>query len=358
MKIRVSILLLSFLFATPVLPYSTLWIGGVGEPLYQRTARGMGMGGIAIAIPYHIAELNPACISIDETSISLTGVQEIVSTIGDGSDVTSYDFRLPELYLAFPLSWSATVDARYIQIIDADFEVSRQDTIDGEPYLHELSRDGSIANISLGLSKRLHPITVGVRGGMNFGSFLDEQRIHFESGEYKDAYDQFTRELSGFSYEIGVLCRLARIHVGGFYRGKSDLESDLVLPVAYGVGISYSFGGALVGLDYTNSLWHQTDEDYDNAYTAAVGCEYVLGQSKLRTGYRYSSSYYQKIREHVVAAGVGFPLGKRKRGGGLELALEMGMRNNSDQPDMKERLVRLGFTFWGLERWTRRTTYP
>lgn len=352
----VWILLFSFLFATPGLPYSILWVGGVGEPLQQVTARGMGMGGVSIAIAYHTAELNPACMSLDKTSIALTGVQEVIYSSGGGAHATSYDFRLPGLCIAFPLPWEVAVDARYTQNISADFALCGEDTISGEPYLHELSRDGSITNVSLGLRKRFYPVTIGLRGCMDFGSFLDEQRIDFQSADYTDSYDRLIREFNGFSYRIGILYRLAGLSVGGFYRTRSELGSDLTLPPSYGVGTSYSVGRTLIGLDYTTSLWSQTDEHYDNARAVGIGCEYRVGHSKLRAGYRYSSSYYHQIREHAVTAGIGFPL--RKQSGGIELAVEMGMRGDSDQPGLEEKLVRFGFTFWGLEKWERRTSYP
>lgn len=358
MKNRICILLLSLLLAVPVLPYSALWLGGLGEPLPQMTARTMAMGGVSIAIPYHVTGINPASISLDKTCISLTGVQEVVSTTGgdiDGS-VNSSDFKLPEISIGFPLSWEATVDAKYVQTIDADCEFSRQDTIDGNPYIHELSRDGLVATASVGLSKKFHPVTIGVRGLMNFGSFLDEQQIDFESGNYEDASDQFTREFRGFGYEFGVLCRLAPVLVGGFYRTKSDVGSDLVLPSAYGVGVSYSSDRTLIGLDYTVSCWNQTHENYDDARAIGIGGEYSLGQPKLRAGYRYSSSYYREIKEHMLTAGVGFPLAKGRAG--LELAMELGIRSGSNEDDPKEKFGRLGFTFWGSEKWERRTSYP
>jgi hypothetical protein len=316
----------------------------------------MGMGGVSIAIPYHIAQTNPACLFLDNTSYSLTGLQEVVYSSGAEENATSSDFRLPQLSVAFPLPWSGTIDAKYTQSIDADFALSEKDTVYGEPYTHELSRDGAIAEISVGLSKRLHPVTVGVRGCMNFGSFLDEQRIDFESPEYVESNDQLTREFQGYGFEVGLLLKLAGLHAGGFYRAESEVADDLTLPPSYGVGVSYSFGGTLIGLDYTSSLWQQTDEEYEDAYAAAVGCEYALGSSRLRAGYRYSSSYYNQIKQHTLTAGLGFQLGRGNAG--LELAIEAGLRRSSDVDELDEKLLRAGFTFWGLERWGRRTTYP
>jgi len=358
MKIKICLFLLLFLLATSLLPYSVLWVGGVGEPLQQASARGVGMGGVSIAIPYHTAELNPACMSLQKTSLALTGVQEAVYSSSGEVGVTSYDFRLPALCVAFPLPWAATVHARYAQTISADFALSRDDTIPGEPdvpYVHELSRDGSITSLSVGLSKSIHPVTVGLRGCMDFGSFLDVQRIDFQSGNYQDSYDELTREFNGFTYEIGILCELASLSIGGCYRAKNELGSDLTFPLSYGIGASYSLGRTLIGLDYATSLWKQTDEDYDDARTVALGCEYTMGLSKLRGGYRHSSSYYNQIKEHMVTAGIGFPL--RTENGGIELAMEVGMRSDTDQ-ELEEKLVRFAFTFWGLEKWEKRTTYP
>ena len=190
---------------------------------------------------------------------------------------------------------------------------------------------------------------------MDFGSFLDIQQIDFQSGEYTDSYDELTREFNGLTYEIGILCQLANLSVGGCYRAKNDLGSDLTSPVFYGVGASYSVGRTLIGLDYTSSLWSQTDEKYDDARTVAFGCEYTIGRSMLRGGYRHSSSYYNEIKEHIVTAGIGFPL--RTENGGIELAMEVGMRSGSSE-EMEEKLLRFAFTFWGLEKWERRTTYP
>jgi hypothetical protein len=356
MKTKHCLYLLSFLLTTPVAPYSTLWVGGVGEPLHPATARGMGMGGVSIAIPYHIGQLNPACLSLGNTSFSLTGLQEVVYSSGAEENATASDFRLPQLCIAFPLPWSGTIDAKYMQRIDADFALFQKDTVYGEPYTHELSRDGAIAEISVGLSKSLHPVTIGVRGCMNFGSFLDEQRVDFESPEYTESNDQLTREFKGYGYEIGLLLQLAGLHVGGLYRAESEVADDLTLPPSYGVGASYSIGRVLLGADYTSSLWQQTDEEYEDAYAAAVGCEYTLGGSRLRAGYRYSSSYYNQIKQHTVTAGLGFPLGKGNAG--LELAIEAGLRRSSGTDNLDERLLRAGFTFWGLERWGRRTSYP
>lgn len=314
------------------------------------------MGGVSIAIPYRIAELNPACVALNKTSISVTGIQEVISSGNGSSKANSYDFRIPGLSLAFPIPGSATVDARYTQVIDADFDLCRQDTIGEEPYLHELSRDGSVGNISIGLSKKFRPVTIGIRGGLNFGSFLDEQRLDFESGDYKDSYDKLTKEFFGLNYEIGLLYRLAGFSVGGFYRTSSELGNGLRLPQSYGVGISYSHGRAIFGADYITSMWHQSDNDYEDSYMAGIGCEYSVGSSKLRGGYRYSSSYYNQIREHTITAGFGFPF--KEQNGGLELALEAGIRGYSGGEALRERLVRFGCTFWGLEKWKRRTTYP
>jgi hypothetical protein len=356
MKIRHSLCLLPFFLTTAVAPYSTLWVGGVGEPLHPASARGLGMGGVSIAIPYHIAQTNPACLSLDNTSYSLTGLQELVYSSRADENATASDFRLPQLCIAYPLPWSSAIGAKYAQEIDADFAFSQKDTVYGEPYTHELSRDGAIAEISIGLSKSLHPLTVGVRGCMNFGSFFDEQRIDFDSPEYTESNDELTREFRGYGYEVGLLLRLAALHVGALYRAESEVADDLTLPASYGVGVSYSFGRTLVGIDYTSSLWQQTQDEYEDAYAAAVGCEYTLGSSRLRAGYRYSSSYYNQIKQHTVTAGLGFPLGKGNAG--FEVAIEAGLRRSSDADDLDEKLLRAGFTFWGLERWGRRTTYP
>lgn len=354
MKISAYLSFAMLIFSSPAVPYSILWVGTAGEPLQPRHAREMAMGGVSIAIPYHLAGPNPASLSLTRTSSSLTGVQEIVSS-GDGEDrVTSYDFRLPELTLAFPLPWDAAIDARYTQAIDADFDLASNGTVDDIPFVHELSRDGSIGNVSIGVGKTFNVVTVGLRGGFNFGSFQDEQRIDFESQEYEDSYDQLLREFSGFAYDAGFLLRLAGFSVGGVHRAKSDCGSDLLLPPSYGIGLAYSHRNLLMGVDYNTSVWSESDDEYENAYSAGVGCEYALGQTKLRAGYRYSSSYCYDITEHTISAGFGFPF--RQVNGGLELAVETVLRSSNQ--DLNERLVRLGFTFWGGEKWERRTTYP
>jgi hypothetical protein len=353
MKSRLSIVLLTLLLAHPAFPHSNLWIGGVGEPVVYSSARSMGMGGVTIAIPHHLPQLNPATIVLDKTSVSLTGLQEAVSVSADDGSALTYDFRFPQFAIAFPLPWKSSLDATYRETIVADFALSREDTVDGEPYVHELSRDGSIGNLSVGLSTRIEPVALGARAVFSFGSYVDEQRIDLESTQYVDAEEEFTRELDGFGYELGALITLAQISAGGYYRLKNDVGDGLTLPASYGVGLSYSHAQILVGLDYTSTQWNDSDADYDNSMTIATGLEYVRRKTTFRAGYRFGGSYLNDITEHAITGGIGFSPTRTR---GMEFALELGLR--SDVNDTSERFARLGCTFWGLEGWERRKSYP
>jgi hypothetical protein len=313
----------------------------------------MGMGGVSIAISHHIPQANPACIVLDKTSVSLTGLQEAVSVSGDDGSALTYDFRFPHFAVAFPLPWTSSLDARYSERIVADFSLSREDTIDGEPYVHELSRDGSIGSLSLGLSTQLRPVALGARAVFNFGSYVDEQRIDLTSSDYVDAEEKLATELDGFGYELGALVTLAPFSLGGHYKTKSDVGDGLTLPPSYGVGLSYSHAKMLFGIDYTATQWQETDSGYDNTGTVAVGGEYTGTKATFRAGYRYGQSYLNDIREHAITGGIGVALTARR---GLEFAIELGLR--SDVNDTDETFARFGCTFWGIEGWERRKTYP
>jgi long-chain fatty acid transport protein len=114
-----------------------------------------------------------------------------------------------------------------------------------------------------------------------------------------------------FGYNLGFAYEVAGFTVGGVYKSQIDMDykeqiptagaafgldlgSELSTPAEIGLGISYSFSGNTVALDYKMIKWSDAkgyeDFKWDDQNVVSIGYEYEAKTWAARVGYNYAAS--------------------------------------------------------------------
>jgi long-chain fatty acid transport protein len=115
-----------------------------------------------------------------------------------------------------------------------------------------------------------------------------------------------------FGYNVGVAYRFRGLTLGAMYKSQIDMKYKGVLtttvggmvpgysndklstPEEAGVGVSYTYNGHVVGVDYKYINWDKAkgyqDFDWSDQKILAIGYEYKAKTWGLRAGYNYATS--------------------------------------------------------------------
>jgi len=126
----------------------------------------------------------------------------------------------------------------------------------------------------------------------------------------------------GFGYEVAVAYTTSGLTIGAIYKSAIDMEyknqiseatanfglqgygDNLEQPAEMGVGISYTFSGNTIAIDYKNIAWSSAkgyeDFKWADQDVIAIGYEYKAKSWAFRLGYNYANN---PVEEQKGAAG-------------------------------------------------------
>jgi hypothetical protein len=381
-------------------------IAGIGDVRYYQSIRSAGMGftGLSLHSPLFINAVSPAAWSqIDRAMLEASILYEGFNST-DGTNtryLATTDFNGG--MLAFPISEDNGIvfGGGFMPYSNVDYDtytggsyVSPRDT-----FLYSLHHTGlgGLGTGRVGLSYApLKGLAVGATFDYVFGSIERKLTQNPASEAYQGGNVEERNKTNGVTWTFGFIYdgfedltpALEPLSVGGFIttRGyltttqqkfyqysigrdtSEELEGTFVLPLRYGVGVSYQIGSRfLLAADYEAQPWStarlngQPVANLRDSYRTGIGAEILASRVPtaswfLRTAYRvgfsYSATYYelngQPIDEWSVTGGIDFPFSGLTR---LGLAVEYGGRGTTDAGLIQDSFIRVYLSINIGEEW-------
>jgi hypothetical protein len=348
------------------------------------------MGGIAIGLCddacYSI--LNPATIAaLDRTVFSGVVELEYLSTKDRNASESFGSVYLPYLFWGLPAPGNIKLGFSFSQQSRLDSESFLTGELDGQTYDKTVSYSGGLNVFNGLLGYRFgKTLLVGANVGFLVGSFEEVRSIDFWGGfEDSDELIQLTHP-AALRFSVGVKKSFDGTSAGGFVELPSELDltwtrkssrsselsrdGSLSLPLSFGFGISRNFGGRyLGGMDVYVQPWSSAEwtgpqwVSLRNGFRAGVGVERIPqvdeNRSMLlpdRAGYSFRSwpwtdALGNSISEHRVS--LGFDIPSRLGFGGINVAVELGIRGTLSGNDISERFLRTTVSAAVGEQWKR-----
>ena len=350
---------LSVLSAGSAPAQSLLSARGLGFVLEPVDARARGLGGLPIGLPDPAMSLvNPAsAMGLPAAGLSVTfQADEFSAQAGDqGGDYTTA--RFPVVQAAFPLGGRFVGTLGYAAVLDQNWAVTREDSIDvGGGRVGVVDRfrsNGGVARLRAGAAYRAFPrLDVGAALDVYTGALRDSVFRIFPAG-IASSITGTTYEWQGLGFSAGARWRGDAFSVSAAVSGAGALTAepqdsgvvgkDYSLPLQVDAGASARIAQqALVAVSARWAGWSAVDEDLAagsggarDATQIAGGVEYegmrFIGRPvPLRLGGRLSQLPFrweedgEFVDERAVTGGIGMIFS----GGGasLDLSAERGWR--------------------------------
>ena len=281
-----------------------------GSNMMATGAKATGMGGVGISVSHgaESALTNPALItSVNGTEISFGGIifMPDVSTDGGTAGMASYDSAadmnvIPEVSIA-----SKITDNFYMGIGmwgTAGMGVDYRDADTTMGGAMNMVTNLQLMQFGVPLAYTTNGFSVAITPLLQYGSL--DMDFHADMNQDGTA----THESSGvsqdlaFGYNLGVAYEISGLTIGATYVGQIDMDytgqpggiTELSTPATMGVGVSYTFDGSTIAVDYKQINWEDAKgyEDFGwvNQNVIALGYEYATKNWAARLGYNYAAS--------------------------------------------------------------------
>jgi hypothetical protein len=389
----VVLLSMTPLFSGDLAGDSPFAIGSFGMPVMEVDGRGMGMGGVSVALGgENFSLLNPATLAGWHRSGISGQVIPVYSFPRDrsaSSSNRSYEFSY--VRMVFPIPSKFVVSAGVQQFLDFDWEVDRPFTFQGATLTETFRSSGTVFKAQVAVARALFAgLQAGAgldfyRGGISDDTGIAFQNTFYPAGTAIDVNDEYSYETSGFGITTGLFYTpYRRLNLGFYIIPSLDLRLDETFKTAGGVsseqvlsaGIPLSWGvgstfrlrkDLLVAFDHLRTAWSSfalegSSLQLRDEWTYSIGAEFTSSQhtsqswlkrSSFRAGFRLRSLPMEiegnEVRERVGTFGIGVPIGHGN--GRLDLALEAGSRGGIETNGIRERLVRIGVSLSAFEKW-------
>jgi len=198
---------------------------------------------------------------------------------------------------------------------------------------NQMSTALQIMKFTLPLAYRMDGLSLGIAPVIQYGAL----GMSYNNGAYTASADGMggqnynnvrtgsgTSDDLGFGFEVGLAYEISGITLGAVYKSAIDMEyanqiseatqnfglqgysDNLEQPAEIGVGVSYTFGGNTVALDYKNIAWSAAkgyeDFGWEDQDVIAIGYEYKAKSWAIRLGYNHSNN---PVVEHDGSGGLG-----------------------------------------------------
>ena len=349
---------LSLLSAGAAPAQSLLSARGLGLPLEPVDARARGLGGLPLGLPDpQMSLVNPAAaVGLPAAGLTVTFQADEVS--GQGGDQAD-DFttaRFPVVQVAFPLGTRVVGTLGYASVLDQNWSVTREDSIDitgtRVGVVDRFRSNGGVARLRAGAGYRLLPrLDVGAAVDVYTGALRDSVFRIFPGSGLGSSVVATSYEWQGVGFSAGARWRgdafsvSAAVSSGGTLTAQAQDSAvagkDYSLPLTVDAGASARIAQqALVAVSARWAGWGTVEEDLASggardATQIAGGVEYegirFIGRPiPLRVGGRLSQLPFrwdegsEFVDERAATAGIGIVFG----GGAatLDLSGERGWR--------------------------------
>jgi hypothetical protein len=378
---------------------------GIGERLYLSSIRSVGLGGAAIALrgSDHFNLTNPASWS-DFHVVQFTGsfyYENIRSEdrINSGGITTG---SLNGAMLGLPIlpSRGVTLSFGFAPMSRVGYNIETEKPIDGGIQVTQHIGSGTVSNLILGASYRLHrDISIGGMMLYRTGNLRYEWDNRYSVSGYISGYTLRRLEGKGLAGQFGLLYRgilpprreheTGPLSIGVVFTTPSYLNATEDYRINYGIGVDttittsgtvdipYSLGIGfaysldrrnLVAMDVRYEPWDDFrkfgvgDSHLRNSYRYSLGWERrgqfeeigagFFERTSFRVGFLYNASYFTingtPINETFFTIGAGIPLSGVAV---LDIGAQIGVRGTTENNLQRDTLFRLYFSLNMFERW-------
>jgi len=278
-------------------------------------ARGMAGTGIGIAHGAESALTNPALItSVEKTEISFGGTLFMPdvsygATGAPAADSAADMSVIPEVSLATKIN-----DNFYIGIGMWGTGGMGVDYRDASPMIGTMQMVTNLQLMQFGvpLAYTTHGFSVAITPILQYGSL--DINYDMDSNPANGVMGMGVAQDLAFGYNLGLSYQIKGLTIGAIYKSQIDMEykgfsnmiqpfmnpgfiysnNELSTPAEMGIGVSYTFAGNSLALDYKTIQWSDAkgyeDFEWDDQDVISLGYEYNAGNWAVRVGYNYASS--------------------------------------------------------------------
>ncbi len=379
---------------------------GLGDIIYNSTARRLGLGNLGIAIidKDYISNVNPASWS----GINLTRMEASVAFVGNNiSDANNSVLRRSTYFngisFALPIQrdYGIAVAFGVLPYSKVDYELrqSFQSNL-VDDYEEELKGNGGVSKFFIGTSYVLpYGFSAGATMEYYFGKIEYHSNLIFpDTSTFRNVGYIEKNNYYGFGFTFGLISpdvskifstkKIEDFRIGFLFSPKEKINTDTTIstnnliggsqianglttseiPMKLGLGLSFvamnNFKVAFdyLGQDWTNSkISGRTGQNLTSSYLLSLGVEYFKKTTQFsgfweQVRYRFGLSYQktplkvlgEDIFQYAVSAGISFPLGAFNS---IDLGVTTGMRGKKEGKLLEEKFVegRISLSFG--ERW-------
>jgi hypothetical protein len=367
---------------------------GQGEMVHEADARLRAMGGTGIALTegYSGSLLNPALLGgLKQAGMTLTHRPEALYVKDTENNNVLTSARIVDFALCLPLGRGFAMAADLRQLSDFKFKAYQETTYFDQNCTGIISRTGGLSLASVNLAKIFgSSLYMGLQAGYVFGRTTQSRTDDFLDDDIRDTEVFHNFKNTGVRLSAGLALKLNQHFTTGLLvipaydvKQTEELTSSfeapftgkrtLTYPLKYGFGVTYRSGDNFLGqADVLITRWSDFQIDgrsvpgYQDIVRFAFGGQYraikkgstsYVRRIPLRLGYALEPWYQktasgQTITGHFFTLGFGLPFGRR--GGALDVSLELGFRGDVSSIGTEETIVRGHISFWGFEPWFQR----
>jgi len=362
---------------------------GLPQPAYN--TRGLGMGGVELAVPSFgsINTHNPATLM----GIKMTRFDANLFIEGTGAKTATNSAytstsNIGRMAFAIPFGkiLAASLNISRMTRVNYDFTQSTTSP-QGVPYRQKYVGDGGLQALDFTVAGRIDTsIAVGFTAEYLFGTINRSWELDWNSTDFTNTDDRTESHTKGLRWTLGGLFQKEKFNVGAYVTISNTLTNDVVLisagtdttakathrvkfPFEYGLGGLYKFGdGYAVGSDLVYTTWGKAafdgvDLDFRNTLKLAWGVEKSPSKELSTSWYQrlfYRAGFYVQnlygrnasgryTSEYFFTTGVGVPFNRDKNT--FDFAFEVGRRGSVSQNKVQDTVFRFTLAISGGERW-------
>jgi len=297
-----------------------------GSNLFGLGAKARGMGGVGIGMS-HGAESglqNGALItSVKGTEISFGGTIFMPdvsneNTLADGSgnqfsgsqDSTANLSVIPEVSIAGKINDNFYMGVGMWGTAGMGVDYRDANSVMAGGTQMQMVTNLQLMQFGVPLAYKTNGLSLSITPVLQYGS-LD---INYQNPNNLSTAGAGVAQDLKFGYNLGASYEISGVTIGAVYKSQIDMEYEGVLsntvknfsttgvyandklstPAEMGVGVSYTFSGNTIAIDYKKIKWSDAkgyeDFEWEDQDVIAIGYEYATTNWAARIGYNYSKS--------------------------------------------------------------------
>lgn len=385
-------------------PYS---IFGVGELMFNKNIRNMGMGGIGVGVRDNTAvnDINPASYTaadslsfIFEATLFSHFSRQTTETQSQTGNYTS----IGNLSFGFPITrrWAAGFGLRPFSALGYKITDRQYDDILGATNL-VYDGKGGLNQVFIGQAfSPFKGLSIGANASYLFGNMQQQTSVFSDSLHVFVTSKLNTNQVNGWHLGLGMQYEWKPDETSSYTLGltygsptrlgvnrseliqrilpgtstpdtisyQGDISGDLLIPVSWGAGLfahlNSNWGG---GIDFSWQNWEAYElldqtGNLNNTWQFAAGVQHnpnvqtfssFFRRVEYRAGFRYGQTYHkmheQSMDEFGMSFGVGLPI--RRTLSAMNISFEFSRRGNTGDLLIRENFYRFNIGINIHDRW-------